>query len=159
MENLLFWSKCSIFQNIFKSIQNITWIFLDFSMLSKNRKWCHDLKIAYGVKSSAKIIFIHHQFTFNEQLKFHAQLRCAWKKFYILRASSWSYFCQPRTVRKPMRPLSLPVLLCNPVKISLIFMIIGYSQIQTLSPVLQPYNVSTALDQQRRSWSAWPYLS
>ena len=43
-------SKCSIFHNIFKSIQNLTlffsWI---FSMLSKNRKQCHDLKIAYVV--------------------------------------------------------------------------------------------------------------
>ena len=50
MEHLLIWSNCSIFHNIFKSIQNLTEIFLEFfSMLSKNRKWCHDQKIAYGV--------------------------------------------------------------------------------------------------------------
>ena len=30
MEHLLFWSKCPIFQNIFKSIQNFTEIFIDF---------------------------------------------------------------------------------------------------------------------------------
>ena len=30
MEHLLFWSKCSIFHNIFKSIQNLTLIFLEF---------------------------------------------------------------------------------------------------------------------------------
>ena len=39
--------KCSIFHNIFKSIQNFTWIFLLFFFnLSKNRKWCHNLNIA-----------------------------------------------------------------------------------------------------------------
>ena len=30
MENLLFWSKCSIFHNIFKSIQNLIQNFLEF---------------------------------------------------------------------------------------------------------------------------------
>ena len=47
-EHLLLWSKCSIFHYIFKSIQNLTFSWI-FSMLSKNRKWCHDLKIVYGV--------------------------------------------------------------------------------------------------------------
>ena len=53
MENRAFapLSKCSIFHNIFKSIQNLTSFCLEFfSMLPKNRKWCHDLNIAYGVK-------------------------------------------------------------------------------------------------------------
>ena len=36
MEHLLFWSKCSISNNIFKIIQSL--------MLSKIRKWYHDLK-------------------------------------------------------------------------------------------------------------------
>ena len=50
IEHLLL-SKWSIFHNIFRRIQNFANIFLEFfSMLSKNRKWCHDLKIAFGVK-------------------------------------------------------------------------------------------------------------
>ena len=51
MEHLLFWSKCSIFHNILKRLKvfKISWIF--FSLLSENRKWCHDPKIAYGVKN------------------------------------------------------------------------------------------------------------
>ena len=46
MEYLLQKSKCSIFHNIFKSIQNLMYFFLVFffTMLSKNRKLCHDLK-------------------------------------------------------------------------------------------------------------------
>ena len=48
MEHLFFWSKCSIFHNIFKSFQNLTSNFPDFfSMLSKNGKRCHDLKIDF----------------------------------------------------------------------------------------------------------------
>ena len=49
MEHLLFWSQCSIFHNIFKRIQNFTLIFLEFFRCLQNRKWCHDLKIAYEV--------------------------------------------------------------------------------------------------------------
>ena len=48
------WSICSfkcylsrIFSEVFKLYSNFSWL---FSMLSKNRKWCHDLKIAYWVK-------------------------------------------------------------------------------------------------------------
>ena len=52
MENF-FWSKCSIF-HIFKSIPNLI-----FSMLSKNRKWCHDLKIAYEVKDQPIVYRIY----------------------------------------------------------------------------------------------------
>ena len=49
------WSICSfganapfsiIFSKVFKTYLKF---FLTFSMLSKNRKWCHDLKIAYEV--------------------------------------------------------------------------------------------------------------
>ena len=43
MEHLLIWSKCSIFNNTFKSIQNLSF-FLN----------CHDLKVAYGVKGNWK---------------------------------------------------------------------------------------------------------
>ena len=50
MECLLLWSKCSIFLNIYKSIQNFTKIFLDFFNVFKNRKWCSDLNIAYDIK-------------------------------------------------------------------------------------------------------------
>ena len=40
-----------MFHNIFKSIQTLTSFFLEFFFpMSKNRKQCHDLKIAYGVK-------------------------------------------------------------------------------------------------------------
>ena len=50
IEHLL---KCSIFYNFFKSIPNFTYFFLYcFSMLSKHRKWSHDLKMRmeYRVK-------------------------------------------------------------------------------------------------------------
>ena len=40
-----------IFSKLFKILLKF---FLNFSMLSKNRKWCHDLKIAYGVKGLKK---------------------------------------------------------------------------------------------------------
>ena len=38
----------------------------------------------------ARNFFIWRYFSFNEQLKFHAQLSWAWKKFYNLDASSSS---------------------------------------------------------------------
>ena len=50
------WSFCSfgantsfsiIFSKVYKTLLKF---FLNFSMLSKNRKWCHDLKIAYWGK-------------------------------------------------------------------------------------------------------------
>ena len=53
MEHLLCWSKCSIFHNIFKSIQISTEIFLEFFQYCQKKKrkwWCHNLKIAYGVR-------------------------------------------------------------------------------------------------------------
>ena len=75
MEHLLFWSKYSIF-HILKSIKNSTLIFLEFfSMFSKNRKWCHDLKIAYGVKGKgflyrkARCIFFIKSLLLNSKLK------------------------------------------------------------------------------------------
>ena len=37
-----------IFSKVFKT--QLNFFFKFFSMLSKNRKWCHGLKIAYGVK-------------------------------------------------------------------------------------------------------------
>ena len=47
------WSICSKRAkapfSIFKSIQNLTFFLDFFSMLSKNRKLCHDLKINYGL--------------------------------------------------------------------------------------------------------------
>ena len=39
MEHLLFWGQCSIFHNIFNSIQNLSFSWF-FSILSKHRKWC-----------------------------------------------------------------------------------------------------------------------
>ena len=50
-ENIVEISVCSISHNAIKIIQNYCLNFLDifFSMLSKSRKWCHDLKISYGV--------------------------------------------------------------------------------------------------------------
>ena len=55
------WSICSFGANVpfsitFSKVFEI-WIsiFLICSMLSENRKWCHDLKIAYGVKSSRSL--------------------------------------------------------------------------------------------------------
>ena len=33
-----------------------------FSMLSKNRKWSHDLKIAYGVKGYVYVLGPHYVF-------------------------------------------------------------------------------------------------
>ena len=51
MEHLLFWSKCSIFHNIFKNIQNLTKNFLElFQCCLKIENDVIDLKIAYGVK-------------------------------------------------------------------------------------------------------------
>ena len=50
MEHLLFGANApfpTIFSKVFKLDLNFSWI---CSMLSKNRKWFHDLKIAYGVK-------------------------------------------------------------------------------------------------------------
>ena len=41
------------FQNIFKVFKTLIII---FSMLSKNRKWCHDLKIENEVKGQSVFI-------------------------------------------------------------------------------------------------------
>ena len=54
MKHLLFWSKCCIFQKYFQKYSKLYLNFLDFlKMLSKNRKWCHDLKIAYGLNEKS----------------------------------------------------------------------------------------------------------
>ena len=43
----ILWKMDQNFQKYSKLNLNFSWI---FSMLTKNRTWCHDLKIAYGVK-------------------------------------------------------------------------------------------------------------
>ena len=50
MENLLFGANAPFSIIFSKSIQNLTFFFLNFSMLSKKRKLCHDIKVASGVK-------------------------------------------------------------------------------------------------------------
>ena len=41
------WVNQKLAPKLFKTYLNFSWI---FAMLSKNRKRCHDLKMAYGVK-------------------------------------------------------------------------------------------------------------
>ena len=59
-----------IFSKVFKTLLNF---FLNFSMLSKNRNGCHDLKIAYEVKG-----YMHNgdDYMCIHDIKFYLTLGC-----------------------------------------------------------------------------------